>query len=157
ISRTPRTRARARPNYRRGATIRSRTRSATSPTIAAVSRMDRHLHRTVSRSTAKVSGAKIRNPNSVCGPHEAHLRGIERARAGPRLEGHGGALGELVKPAIAYGVAAKRVRLAVLATHRPGAAVALQLQDGARHLNVSTDTTSRTGPFRGLLARLRPE
>jgi len=127
--------------------------------MTAVRRIDRHLHRTESRSSRNVSGAKIRNPidDSVRRTDEAHVGRVERAGAAPRLERDGSAFGQIVEPAIAYGIAAKRVRLAVVAAHRPGSPVALQLQDGACHTNVSTHPTSRTRPLRDLPATLLPD
>ena len=95
--------------------------------MTAVSRIDRHLQRTERRSSRNVRGANIRNPipDSRRRTHEADLRCIERPDTRSRLEGHGGAFGQLVEPAVAYGIPPERVRLAILAAHRPGAPVSL--------------------------------
>src|SRR5262249_61585390 len=104
-----------RAGYDRRATMRSRIKSATRPTMTAVRRIERHRHRTESRSRRNVSGAKIRNPMpaSLRRTHEAQLCRVERPGAGPGLEGDGRAFGEIVEPAVAHGIAPKGVRLAV--------------------------------------------
>jgi hypothetical protein len=126
--------------------------------MMAVRRIERHRHRTESRSSKNVSGAKIRNPirASLRPTDEAHLGRVERPCAAPGLERHGSAFGEVVEPAVAHGIAPERVRLAVVAAHRPGATVAVQLEDGACHLNARTDPTTRTRPLTDLPPTLRP-
>src|SRR5437867_4439923 len=64
-----------------------------------------------------------------------HVRRVEVPRRGARFEGNICALRQVVEPRVADIAPTERVRLAVLPKERPGAMVALQPCDGARHLS----------------------
>jgi len=72
---------------------------------------------------------------SARGTRRTHLGRVEVPRRGARLEGNICALRQVVEPRVADIAPTERVRLAVLPKERPGAMVALQPCDGARHLS----------------------
>jgi hypothetical protein len=110
--------------FSRGGCARTPSASALIIAVAAAAR----------RMRVQTASEPLQPRPSARGTRRSHLCGFQVPWGDSRLERNIAALRQVVEPRVAYIAAPERVRLAVLPKERPGAMVALQPCDSARHV-----------------------